>query len=152
MVRTTAAKLMIGATAAALLAGCSTMSRLEGTEPGTKLAIKDVASSDLPRDEDLASKATGQHIFMATGPDGKKMYGLLPLRVNGGTMAGSILLFAPALFIGGFRDVFPYYQVDPANNVLRYKLKSQDEWRQYQPLEAETRRAKAYFEPSGTPK
>lgn len=61
-------------------------------------------------------------------------------------MAVSILFFAPALFIGGFRDVFPFYQVDPEKNVLRYKQNETDEWNQYQPLEPERMRSRDYFD------
>jgi hypothetical protein len=141
----TLAKSIAAAGAMAVLSACSTMTSLDGATPGTKLAIKGVGRTELPRSEDLKSKATGQYEFMATGPDGKKVYGLLPLKVNGGTMAASILLFAPALFIGGFRDTFPYYQVDTEQNVLRYKVKETDEWRVYRPVDVEINRAKAHF-------
>jgi hypothetical protein len=129
-----------------VLAGCSTVTRLEGATPGTTLAIRGIARTELPRTEDLSSKATGQYQFMATAPDGKKLYGLLPLSVNGGTMTMSILFFAPALFIGGFRDVFPFYQVDAENKVLRFKKNENDDWRQYFPLAIESARAKEYFD------
>ena len=143
---TTFARWIAVTAAIGVLGGCSTVSRLEGTAPGATLAIRGIDRTELPRTEDLASKATGQYEFMATTPAGKKLYGLLPLKVNGGTMAMSIIFFAPALFIGGFRDVFPFYQVDPENNVVRFKLKETDEWRQYQPVIAEGNRSKAYFE------
>ena len=130
----------------AVLSGCSTVTRLDGASPGMTLAIRGVARTELPRTEDLSSKATGQYEFMATTPDGKKLYGLLPLNVNGGTMTMSIIFFAPALFIGGFRDVFPYYQVDPENNVMRFKKNEADDWRQYQPLVIERNRSKEYFD------
>ncbi len=134
------------ATVIACLAGCSTVTRLEGTAPGATLAIKGIARTELPRTEDLSSKATGQYEFMATTADGKKLYGLLPLSVNGGTMAASILFFAPALFIGGFRDVFPFYQVDPEKNVVRFRKTEAEGWREYQPISVERDRAKEYFD------
>lgn len=128
------------------LTGCSTVTRLEGAAPGATLAIRGIARTELPRTEDLSSKATGQYEFMATNADGKKIYGLLPLSVNGGTMAMSILFFAPALFIGGFRDVFPFYQVDPEKNVVRFRKTESDAWREYQPISVESARAKQYFD------
>ena len=143
---TAAARWIAVAIAFAVLSGCSTVTRLEGASAGTTLAIRGIARTELPRSEDLSSKATGQYEFMATTPDGKRLYGLLPLNVNGATMTMSIVFFAPALFIGGFRDVFPYYQVDAENNVMRFKKKEADEWRQYQPLAIEKNRAKAYFD------
>lgn len=132
----------------ATLPACKTVvtSQLEAAVPGTTMSIRGVERSELPRTEDLKSKATGQYEFMATAPDGKRMYGLLPLRVNGQSMAISILFFAPGLALGGFRDALPVYQVDPANNVLKFKVQEGDEWRQYQPLEVESARAKAYFD------
>lgn len=132
--------------ALAVLSGCSTLTQMEATTPGTTLEIHGSARIELPRSEDLKSKATGQYEFMATAPDGKKLYGLLPLNVNGGTMAMSILFFAPAMFIGGFRDVLPFYQVDVDNQVLNYKRKAGDPWSQYRPLEVESARAKAHFD------
>ena len=134
------------AAAFSVLSGCSTVTRLEGTTPGTTLSIRGVERAELPRSEDLKSKSTGQYEFMATAPDGKKLYGLLPLNVNGGTMAASIILFAPALFIGGFRDVLPFYQVDVEKQVLRYKRKDGDPWSEYQPRGVESAKAKEYFD------
>ena len=141
----TVARRIAVAFAITVLAGYSTVTRLEGASAGTTLAIRGITRTELPRTEDLSSKATGQYEFMATTPDGKKIYGLLPLNVNGSTMAMSILFFAPALFIGGFRDVFPFYQVDVENNVLRFKKKEADAWRQYQPLAVESDRSMEYF-------
>lgn len=139
-------RLSAAALAAATLAGCATTTHLDGAQPGTTLKIVGYQDASLPRTQELDSKATGQHLFMATGPDGKKMYGLLPLRVNGGTMAMSILFFAPALAIGGFRDTFAYYEVDVDKNVLRYKSKPQEAWRTYNPLDIEADRSRAAFE------
>jgi hypothetical protein len=103
----------------------------------------------LPQERDLGSKATGQYEFVATSPSGQSMYGILPLHVSGTKMAGSILFFAPALFIGGFRDVLPYYQFDPDANELHYRNDPKDEWRLYKPLDIESRRAKAFFDTHG---
>ena len=143
---TTIARCIAVSAAFAVLSGCSTITQLEGTTPGTTLAIRGIARTELPRSEDLSSKATGQYEFMATAPDGKKFYGLLPLNVSGGKMAMSIIFFAPALLIGGFRDVLPFYQVDVENQVLRFKRNAGDPWLQYQPRGVESDRAKAHFD------
>jgi hypothetical protein len=132
-----------------LMQGCVAVTRFEAATPGTTLAIRDVGRMDLPKEVSLGSKATGQHEFMATAPSGQTMYGILPLSINGGTMAVSILFFAPALFIGGFRDVFPYYQMDPEAGLLRYKVKEADHWRLYNPSPAESNRAMLYFDGAG---
>jgi len=142
----------MAATAALLLAsGCSTTSHLVGAQPGTSLTLHGTPQMTLPHEEDLASKATGQYEFEARTSSGQSLYGILPLHVNGGKIAASILFFAPALFIGGFRDVFPYYQFDPDAGVLRYKSREEDEWRLYKPLEIESDRAKNYFAANRAP-
>lgn len=129
-----------------LLAACSAMTRIEGTSPDTSMALRGVGTLQLPQEKTLDSKSTQQYDFMAKAPSGQTLYGILPLRVNGGHMATSILFFAPALFMGGFRDVFPFYQVDPDAGVLRYKSKEPEDWRTYKPTQAEVDRAKRYFD------
>ena len=133
-----------------LIQGCAAVTRFESQTPGTMLTVRGIGRMELPQEARLDSKATGQHEFAATAPGGQTLYGVLPLRVNGGTMAVSILLFAPALFIGGFRDVFPYYQMDPEAGLLRYKVREVDDWRLYKPTDAESNRAKLYFDKVGT--
>lgn len=128
-----------------LVTGCSKMTRFEAPEDGSRLELLGRTGDALPRGEKLSSKATGQHEFRATSLDGKELYGILPLSVNGGKMAASILLFAPALFIGGFRDVFPYYEIDPVDQVIRYRNTPDEEWRIYVPSGAEKERAKNSF-------
>lgn len=141
---------LLAVAALALLGGCAATTHLEGVKPGTTLALHGAAQMTLPQDRDLASKATGQYEFVATAPGGQQMYGILPLHVSGGKMAGSILFFAPALFIGGFRDVLPFYQFDPEANELHYRSSDKEEWRLYKPLNAESARAKAFFAANGT--
>ena len=134
------------------LQGCASTTHFESTKPGTVLTIKEVGAIEMPKDVELKSKATGQHEFMAVSPSGQALYGILPLKVNGGHMALSIVFFAPALAIGGFRDAFPAYQVDADAGVLRVKVNRKDmEWREYRPSSAESARAKAYFDGQQTP-
>jgi hypothetical protein len=134
------------ATALLLLQGCSTVSRIESVTPGTTLAVSGVARIDLPSELRLDSKATGQHVFKAVGATGQALYGLIPLRVSGAKMTASILFFAPALFIGGFRDAFPFYQLDLDAGLVRFKETGSDDWRLYKPTSAEGQRAKDYFD------
>ncbi|WP_152555774.1 hypothetical protein [Ferriphaselus sp. R-1] len=136
--------------AAALVQGCSTATHFEGITPGTTLSLDGHQNVALPTSIRLGSKATGQHLFKAVSAGDQKLYGLLPLHVNGSTIAGSILFFAPALFIGGFRDTFPYYQMDPEAGVIRYKMKEGEEWRLSKPTTAESDRAKAFFDSKDT--
>lgn len=144
------ARLATTLSAAIALAGCSAMTHMEPASTGTTIALRGTPRTELPRDEKLDSKSTGQYEFMATTPGGQTLYGILPLRVNGATMATSIALFAPALAIGGFRDAYPFYQVDAESGVIRYKNKEADDWHQYKPSAAESSRAKAYFEALAT--
>jgi hypothetical protein len=144
-------RLPILALAIVLIQGCAAVTRFEAASPGTTLKVRGTERMELPREVSLDSKATGQHEFVATAPSGKALYGILPLSVNGGKMAVSILFFAPALFLGGFRDVFPFYQMDPDAGLLRYKSQEREDWRLYQPTAAESSRAKQFFEGAGKP-
>ena len=139
-------RLPLLALAIVLIQGCAAVTRFEAVSPGTTLMVRGGERMDLPKEVQLDSKATGQHEFVATAPSGKVLYGILPLSVNGGKMAVSILFFAPALFIGGFRDVVPFYQLDPDAGLLRYKSDGREDWRLYQPTSAESNRAKLHFD------
>jgi len=139
----------IFAIVAIFLSGCAAnKANFSATSEKTTLQLKGKALSELPYQLDLDAKATGQYEFVSTSPEGKKMYGILPLHVNGTKMGMSIAFFAPALAIGGFRDAYGFYQFDPANNLLRYKLKEEDEWRMTQPTKLESERARAALEPA----
>lgn len=132
---------------AALLQGCVSTAQFKTNMPGSTLALRGGSDKkDLPRSEDLGSKATGQYQFMATPPQGEPLYGILPLKVNGGKIVASIMFFAPALFIGGFRDPYGFYEFDPTAKALRYKQAETDDWYTYIPTTSESERAKVYFE------
>jgi hypothetical protein len=141
-----ATKLVALITCVAFLQGCTSTARLNTTTAGTTLAIKGVDRKELPRTEELGSKATGQYEFMAVPPQGEPLYGILPLKVNGGKIVASIMFFAPALFIGGFRDVYGFYEIDPGAKTIRFKNTEADDWHMYQPTVGESQRAKTYFE------
>ena len=128
------------------LAGCAATTSFTSSAPGSTLILSGQDGVELPRQQKLPSRATGQHEFKVETPKGDIFYGILPLRVNGKKMAASIALFAPALFIGGFRDVFPFYEIDPEARVIRYKSKVEDEWRVYTPTNAEIERARVAFD------
>lgn len=132
---------------AGLIVGCAASTRFTAPSPApeTKLELLGRSGATLPRNERLPSKATGQHVFKSSAPGGEVLYGILPLRVNGGKMATSILFFAPALFIGGFRDVFAFYEIDPVERVIRYKSKESDPWQIYVPNAEEIERGRQSF-------
>ena len=83
--------------AALLVQGCSATTQFVAKSPGTTLEVGGSGRVVLPQSRKMSSKSTGQYEFMATTSNGQPMYGLLPLKVNGGTMAVSIIFFAPAL-------------------------------------------------------
>jgi hypothetical protein len=140
------------AVAILLLEGCSAVAKFEGVQPGTTLSVRGMEPVKLPWEVKMDSKSTGQHEFMATAPGSQTMYGIIPLRVNATSLTASIMFFAPALFIGGFRDAFPFYQFDLEAGIVRFKLNEGDAWREYRPMAAEGDRAKQYFGGAGTPK
>ena len=74
-----------------LIQGCAAVTRFEAATPGTTLTVRGVDRMELPKEARLESKSTGQYEFVATTPSGQALYGILPLSVNGGTMAASIL-------------------------------------------------------------
>ncbi len=72
------------------------------------------------------------------------MYGLVPLKFNGGYLALDILFFAPAMFFN-LREVFPYYEFDSEEGVVRYRLEKDSDWTTYKPTVAEIAHAKSFF-------
>lgn len=129
-----------------LLAGCTSDSIFESVAPGTKMSLRDHGTFPLPAELTIGSKSTGQYEFKVMAATGETLYGILPLRVNGGTMAASIVLFAPAFAIGGFRDALPVYEVDAKAGILRYKVRPDGAWQEMRPMSNESARAKAYFD------
>jgi hypothetical protein len=90
-------------------------------------------------------------VFKATDAGAEPLYGILPLRFKGKHLAADIILFAPAAFFN-LREVFPFYEVDVSQGVIRYKNTQNEGWTEYKPKPEETARAKSFFEtkPAGT--
>ena len=81
----------------------------------------------------------------SASPGFDPLYGVLPLKFNGGYLALDILFFfAPAMFFN-LREGYPYYEFDMDKRVVRYKKHPSDPWVNYQPSEAESQRAKGHF-------
>lgn len=129
-----------------LLQACSSTARFDAVQSGARLSVGDLAPVQLPHAFDLGAKATGQHEFKVEGADGKTMYGILPLKVNGGRMAVSILFFAPALAMGGFRDAYANYKFDLDRGEVLYQATDGGDWRVYRASAAEVNRAKLRFD------
>lgn len=71
------------------------------------------------------------------------LYGILPLDFQGGYLAADILFFAPAMFFN-LRGVFPEYDVDLQERIVRYREKG-GQWASYTPTAAEAERARRFF-------
>ncbi len=128
------------------LAACSATTTINSPVAG--VAVKINEDAPVPLDNDFSKSYTttsfGNYRFKATTPNGEPMYGALPLKFNGGYLALDILFFAPAMFFN-LRGVYPYYEIDPVEGVVRYKQKPEDSWITYKPTGAEEAGARAYF-------
>ena len=129
--------------AACALVACSRMSSFESPQSGTRLMIKDDAMT-LPASRDLRGTSFGNYEFEASQADADPFYGILPLKFKGGHLAADIILFAPAAFFN-LRSVFPFYEIDVAAGVIRYKEKRSDAWTEYRPKPEEAQRAREFF-------
>lgn len=127
-----------------LLSACSAVTSVSSVQPDTSITIKNGTGTSNPRTEKLSATSFGNYEFKVEQADGKSLYGVLPLKFNGGYLAVDILFFAPAAFFN-LREVYPYYQFDIDKGVVRYKSKATGPWLEYAPIAAESERAKAYF-------
>src|SRR5580698_8897919 len=127
-----------------LAAGCSATTNFEAAQQDTQLRVKSSSDTAVPRTDKFSTTSFGNYDFEATLNGHPPMYGILPLKFNGGYSAVDILLFAPATFFN-LREVFPYYQFDVASGVIRYKKNESDSWTTFTPPPHEAERAKAYF-------
>ena len=132
---------LLVAGAAVAVAGCTAMTTISSTQPGAKIAIKTSPAVEASRTETFAATTFGQYEFRAEADGREPLYGLLPLKFNGGYLAADILFFAPAAFFN-LREVYPYYEFDLEQRVVKYRHKATDEWVTYKPLQAEAERAK----------
>lgn len=131
---------------AALLSACTATTSLRSSDPTLAVKINDDAPLMLKSPVSKTYKTTsfGQYRFRATQEGMEPMYGLIPLKFNSGYLVADILFFAPAAFYN-LREVYPYYEFDVAEGVVRYKKNEQDQWISYIPTAAEVARARAYF-------
>ncbi|MCW3149001.1 hypothetical protein N8H22_10395 [Stutzerimonas stutzeri] len=134
------------ATAAALLSACSATTSLRSSDPKLAVEINEDAPLMLANPVNKTYKATsfGQYRFRASKEGLEPMYGLIPLKFNGGYLAADILFFAPAAFYN-LREVYPFYEFDIEKGEIRYKKDEADPWMSYKPTPAEAERARAYF-------
>jgi hypothetical protein len=129
---------------ALMLSGCSAMSTLDSPYKDTNVVIRDRNLGKVPVKIELRSTSFGNYEFKAVRADGTAMYGILPLKFNGGQLAVNILLFAPASFFN-LREVYPYYEFDLDRSVVKFRETEQEDWREMKPKPEEIDRAKKYF-------
>ena len=108
---------------AALLSACTATTSLRSSDPSLAVKINDDAPLVLKNPVNKTYKATS---------------------FNSGYLVADILFFAPAAFYN-LREVYPFYEFDVAQGVIRYKKKEQGQWTSYKPTAAEVERARAYF-------
>lgn len=125
------------------LAACSTTTSITASEPDTRLNLRGT-QLDLPTSHSLRGTSFGNYEFKAQAPGLEPFYGLLPLNFKGDHLALDVLFFAPGAFFN-LRAAFKYYQIDVANQVVRFKKKDSDPWTEIRPKAVEVERARAYF-------
>ena len=134
----------IGVTA--ILASCSATTNFKTAQPDISLKVNKKPTFEIHKESSQTYSTTsfGQYKFKAEKDGMEPMYGLIPLKFNGGYLAADILFFAPAMFFN-LREVFPYYEIDIEKNEIRYKKDESDEWIIYKPKPEEIQHAKTYF-------
>lgn len=130
--------------AAVLLSGCSALTKLDATDKEVKLSIQEKSLGAMPVRVDLKTTTFGNYEFKAVRADGKSMYGILPLKFNGGHLALNILFFAPASFFN-LREVYGLYEFDIDRNAIRFRNNEAEAWMEMKPTPAEIERARKFF-------
>jgi hypothetical protein len=126
------------------VSACSSVTTISSPRAGTTLSLKD-ESVNLPVTEKMKGTSFGNYQFRAVDEGSDPFYGILPLRFKGGHLAVDIILFAPAAFFN-LREVFPYYEIDVGQRVIRYKSTSTEGWTEYKPKDEEAAHARTFFE------
>ncbi len=120
------------------------MTTIQSAQPDVVLKVKEKEYKAYPAADTFSTTSFGNFDFRAEKPGAEPLLGILPLKFNGGYLALDILLFAPAAFFN-LREVFPFYEVDMADRVVRYRKDANQPWQVYRPTPEESKRAEAYF-------
>ncbi|MCV2368086.1 hypothetical protein [Roseateles oligotrophus] len=131
-----------------LLSACAATTNFSSSNPSARLEVKESLNTQATRTESFQATSFGNYEFRAQAEGMEPLYGVLPLKFNGGYLALDILFFAPAMFFN-LREVYPFYEFDLEKGVVKYRHKNTDEWVTYFPLEAEKQRAKRHFKDAG---
>lgn len=141
-----ATRFLAASLAAVLLSACNATTSFHSATPATSLQINQFSPLDLnhPSYQKYPTTSFGQYHFKASSEGGEPMYGLVPLKFNMGYLVADILFFAPGTFFN-LREVYPHYEFDTSEGVVRYRNSPQDGWSTHRPTSDETERARKYF-------
>lgn len=131
---------------ACILSACSAHTSFQPMNEQVELKVNKNQPITIAKNvsQTYSTTSFGQYVFKASSEGKKPIYGLMPLKFNGGYLTADIMFFAPAMFFN-LREVYPHYQFDINAGVVRYKKKEEDSWVTYTPKKDETERAKKYF-------
>jgi hypothetical protein len=132
--------------AVSALSGCSATTSFTSAQGGSSVQVKESTGTAIPRSESFGNTTFGNYEFKVESPGYEPLYGVLPLDLNEGYVALDILFFCPALFFN-IREVFPEYEFDLEQKVIRYRKDQDDPWIEYRPTAAESARARKLFGP-----
>lgn len=127
-----------------VLAACSATTNFTSPQKELAVRVRQKYYASLPATDKVNTTSFGNYEFKAEHPGAEPFYGVLPLKFNGGYLALDILFFAPAMFFN-LRGVFPDYEIDADQQLIRYKAPKATQWTEYKPTQAEVDRARKYF-------
>jgi hypothetical protein len=128
-----------------VLSGCTAMTTLNATQPDVSISIQEKSLGKAPASADLKTTTFGNYEFKAVRDNGAALYGILPLKFNGGYLAANILLFAPASFFN-LREVYPQYEFDVDQGIVKYRHTSNQSWIETRPTPEEAARARKFYD------
>jgi len=127
------------------LAGCSAMTTIQSAQTDVVLKVKEREYKTYPAGDTFKTTTFGNYDFRAERPGAEPLYGILPLKFNGGYLTLDILFFAPGTFFN-LREVFPFYEIDMIERAVRYRKGADKPWEVYRPTTEESKRAEEYFQ------
>lgn len=127
------------------LSACSAVTTLSTTQAGGSVRLAGDADRTAPRQVTRSTRSFGYDEFKAEAPGQAPLYGVLPLKFNGGYLASSILFFTPAMLYS-LREVYPEYEFDIAGRQVRYRKGPDAPWQTYTPDEEDRETARQFFE------
>src|SRR5258706_14375572 len=122
------------------LAGCTAMTTIQSAQPDVVLKVKEKEFKTYSAADTFSTTSFGNFDFRAEKPGADPLLGILPLKFNRGYLALDVLPFAPAAFFN-LCEVVPFYEVDMADRVVRYRKDANQPWHVYRPTPEESKRA-----------